>query len=398
MAGQLVEPEAHRLRPAIRRVGQRSPRVDTHQQRIEDVLLHSERYLDGRAGQPDLVIVPYRHPRQESFSRFWRLGHSSRWDRAHSHPTLCGMQIDGCGADAVCLSGGQEQENVARHWRQQQVAQDSRSDSDRDNQGRTPDEQSAPRHSPTLLMTDSTRMPGVGEPGIVIAFVAGLISITSPCCLPLLPGYLGYLTGLGGEEPDRRRRTIAAASLFVVGFTAVFIALGATASELGAVLLYNRLPVARVAGVFIAVMGAFLLLEGRIGFFSRGGDWSRRLAGGSLWTAPLLGAAFAVTWTPCIGPVLGAVLTLAGTTASLSQGVLLLTAYSLGLGVPFLALGLSVVRVRRWLRSAGRITAALQPVSGALLVAMGVLLVTDQWLPLISPALTWYANAHWPPI
>ncbi len=220
-------------------------------------------------------------------------------------------------------------------------------------------------------MTDSTSMPGVGEPGIFIAFVAGLISITSPCCLPLLPGYLGYLTGLGGAEPARRKRTMAAAALFVVGFTTVFIALGATASELGALLLYNRLPVARVAGVFIAVMGAFLLLEGRIGFF---------------------------TWTPCIGPVLGAVLTLAGTTASLSQGVLLLTAYSLGLGVPFLALGLSVVRVRPWLRSAGRITAALQPVSGTLLVAMGLLLVTDRWLPLISPVLAWYANAHWPPI
>src|SRR3989449_5330949 len=208
-------------------------------------------------------------------------------------------------------------------------------------------------------MTDSTRMPGVGEPGIAIAFVAGLISITSPCCLPLLPGYLGYLTGLGGEEPTRRNRTMAAAALFVVGFTAIFIALGATASELGALLLYNRLPVARVAGVFIAVMGTLLLLEGRIGFLSRGGDWSRRLAGGSLWTAPLLGAAFALTWTPCIGPVFGAGLTLAGTTASLSQGVLLLTAYSVGLGVAFVALGLSVARVRTWLWSAVRINAAL---------------------------------------
>ncbi len=238
----------------------------------------------------------------------------------------------------------------------------------------------------------------MGEPGIAIAFVAGLISITSPCCLPLLPGYLGYLTGLGGDEPARRNRTIAAAALFVLGFTAVFVALGATASELGALLLYNRVPVARIAGVFIAVMGAFLLLEGRVGFLSRGGDWSRRMAGGKLGTAPLLGAAFAVTWTPCIGPVLGAVLTLAGTTASLSQGVLLLTAYSIGLGVPFLALGLSVARVRLWLRSAGRITAAVQPVSGALLVVMGVLLVSDRWLPLISPVLAWYANAHWPPI
>jgi len=238
----------------------------------------------------------------------------------------------------------------------------------------------------------------VGEPGIAIAFVAGLISITSPCCLPLLPGYLGYLTGLGGDEPARRNRTIAAAGLFVLGFTAVFVALGATASELGALLLYNRVPVARIAGVFIAAMGAFLLLEGRFGFLGRGGDWSQRMAGGSLLTAPVLGAAFAVTWTPCIGPVLGAVLTLAGTTASLRQGVLLLAAYSIGLGVPFLALGLSVARVRPWLRSAGRITAALQPVSGALLVVMGVLLVSDRWLPLISPVLAWYANAHWPPI
>src|SRR6266702_4200423 len=223
-------------------------------------------------------------------------------------------------------------------------------------------------------MTDSTRMPGVGEPGIAIAFVAGLISITSPCCLPLLPGYLGYLTGLGGETPAHRNRTMAAAALFVLGFTAVFISLGATASELGALLLYNRLPLARVAGGFIAVMGAVLLLEGRIGFLSRGGDWSKRLAGGSLWTAPLLGAAFAVTWTPCIGPVLGAVLTLAGTTASLSQGVLLLTAYSLGLGLPFIGLGLSVHRVRASLRRIGRGAAVAHGLSGLLLITMGALL------------------------
>src|SRR6266849_1089641 len=195
----------------------------------------------------------------------------------------------------VCLPCSQEQENVASHRRQQKVAQDSRGDSDCHPQRSTPDEQSAPGHGPTLLMTDSTRMPGVGEPGIAIAFVAGLISITSPCCLPLLPGYLGYLTGLSGHEPARRNRTIAAASLFVLGFTVVFVALGATASELGALLLYNRVPVARIAGIFIAAMGAFLLLEGRVGFLSRGGDWSRRMAGGSLRTAPLLTPSPAVT-------------------------------------------------------------------------------------------------------
>src|SRR2546421_6457829 len=124
---------------------------------------------------------------------------------------------------------------------------DSSCETDCHCQGRTPDEQSAPGHGPTLLTSDSTRMPGVGEPGIAIAFVAGLISITSPCCLPLLPGYLGYLTGLGGEAPAHRNRTIAAAALFVLGFTAVFISLAATASELGALLLYNRLPLARMA-------------------------------------------------------------------------------------------------------------------------------------------------------
>lgn len=238
----------------------------------------------------------------------------------------------------------------------------------------------------------------MGEPGLAVAFVAGLISITSPCCLPLLPGYLGYLSGVHGDQSSGRGRTVMAAALFVLGFTIVFIALGATASELGALLLSYRLPVARVAGVFIVVMGAVLLLEGRLGFLSRSGDWTRHLTGGKLWTAPVLGAAFAVTWTPCVGPVLGAVLTLAGTTANLSQGVFLLTAYSLGLAVPFLALGLSVERIRGWLRPVGRITAALQPVSGGLLVVMGALLVTDRWLPLIAPVLAWYANARWPPI
>src|SRR5260370_12977172 len=118
------------------------------------------------------------------------------------------------------------------------------------------------------------------------------------------------------------------------------------------------------------------------------------MAGGKLGTAPVLGAAFAVTWTPCIGPVLGAVLTLAGTTASLSQGVLLLTAYSIGLGVPFLALGLSVARVRLWLRSAGRITAALPPASGPSLVGTGVRLVAAPSPPLLPPVVAWEPHVH----
>ena len=234
---------------------------------------------------------------------------------------------------------------------------------------------------------------------LAVAFGAGLISITSPCCLPLLPGYLGYLSGLSASAVDaNRRRTVAAALLFVGGFSLVFIALGATASVVGAVLLANRLAVAHVAGIFILVMGLMLLLEGRIGLFSRGGDWSRWSAGGTLWSAPVLGAAFAITWTPCIGPVLGAILTLAGTTAALGQGVALLAAYSLGLAVPFVALSLSVPKVHTLLRRLGRAPALMQGAAGALLVVMGVLLVTDRWLPLVSPVLAWYAQARWPPV
>jgi cytochrome c-type biogenesis protein len=234
---------------------------------------------------------------------------------------------------------------------------------------------------------------------LAVAFGAGVISITSPCCLPLLPGYLGYLTGLpAGELAENRRRTASAAALFVGGFSIVFVALGATASELGAQLLTYRLPLAHVAGVFILAMGLVLVLEGRVGLLSRGGDWSRWLGGGRLWTAPLLGAAFAITWTPCIGPVLGAILTLAGSTADLTRGVVLLVAYSLGLGLPFVALGLSVHRVRGWLRRIGRATVVIQGIAGLLLVAMGVLLLTDRWLPLVAPVLAWYAQARWPPI
>jgi len=228
-----------------------------------------------------------------------------------------------------------------------------------------------------------------------IAFVAGLVSITSPCCLPLLPGYLGYLTG---SATAGRRRTVLAAMLFVGGFSLVFVALGATASVLGSVLAAYRLPLARAAGVLILAMGLALLLEGRVGLLSRGGDWSRRFEGGRLTTAPALGAAFGITWTPCIGPVLGAILTLAGATASLVQGVALLVAYSLGLAVPFVLLSLSVTHVRGWLRRIGRGTAALQGASAVLLVAMGVLLVTNRWLPLIAPVLAWYAQARWPPL
>ena len=232
-----------------------------------------------------------------------------------------------------------------------------------------------------------------------IAMGAGVISISSPCCLPLLPGYLGYLTGMSSSElGERRWRPVLAAALFVAGFTAVFAALGATASALSHALLTHRRGLEEVAGAFILAIGLTLLLSSRIGLLNRGGDWSQRWAHGQLWAAAPLGAAFAITWTPCIGPVLAGILTLAASTDEVGQGILLLVVYSLGLGLPFLALSLSVHRVRSWLSRARRAVAIVHTGAGALLVAMGALLLTDRWLSLMSPLLRLYARAQWPPV
>ena len=233
---------------------------------------------------------------------------------------------------------------------------------------------------------------------VPIAFGAGLVSITSPCALPLLPGYLGYLTGLSTNElGSHRRRALLAALLFVSGFSAIFAALGATASVVGQFLLHQRGLFEIVAGILILLMGLVILLEGRLALLSRGGDWSRGWGRGHLWSTPILGAAFAITWTPCIGPVLGGVLTLAGSTGRVGEGVALLVVYSLGLGLPFVALSLSVSRVRTWLRAVGRRVALMRVASGGLLSVMGVLLISGLWLPLMAPLLRVFANAHWPP-
>ena len=235
--------------------------------------------------------------------------------------------------------------------------------------------------------------------GLAAAFGAGLISITSPCCLPLLPGYLGYLTGLDPAAMGARRgRTVAAALLFAAGFTAVFVTLGATASELGFLVSAHRALAERAAGAFIVLMGVALVLEGRFPFLGRSAHWAGALRGGSLATAAPLGAAFAITWTPCIGPILGAILALAGSAEDLASGVALLFVYSLGLAVPFVLLSLAVARAHRFLRRAARVTAGLQVVAGAILVGMGLLLLTGRWLPVIAPVLDAYARLHWPPV
>lgn len=227
-----------------------------------------------------------------------------------------------------------------------------------------------------------------------LAVAAGALSFSSPCTLPLVPGYIGYLTGVGSG----RRRMLAAAGLFVLGFSLVFTALGAGASSLGALLLEHRLLLDRLAGVAIVVLGLFVLGLVRLPPLMREGrPLMERVRPGPS-GALLLGVAFAFGWTPCVGPVLGSILLLSTAQGTVTVGALLLLLYSLGLGLPFLGAALFMERfgsVSGWLRRHG---AMLNSAGGLLLVGMGVLVFLGQFTQLLSPALELYARLQWPPI
>lgn len=238
------------------------------------------------------------------------------------------------------------------------------------------------------------------DPGVPLAFAAGILAFSSPCCLPLLPGYLAFVSDLAPGAPGDagRRRVLLGATLFVLGFAAVFTALGASASVLGSFLLENRQTLFRISGVFLLLVGAAMVLGADVPFLSRAaGTNLSRMRRGPAGAFPL-GMAFAFGWTPCIGPVLAGLLTYAGSTGSLSEGAALLFVYSMGLGLPFIAAALLYERAASsfsWLRRRGRVIARA---GGVVLVGMGVLLVTGSWMALFAPVLRWYARLGWPPI
>jgi cytochrome c-type biogenesis protein len=222
----------------------------------------------------------------------------------------------------------------------------------------------------------------MADPTIPIAFVAGLVSFLSPCVLPLVPGYISYMSGVGAQEiggGDSFRAGGAALS-FVGGFTAVFVALGATATLLGSFLREYRVELARAGGVLIIILGLVFMGVLKIPFLYREKRF-HPTPGAGLAGSALLGAAFAFGWSPCIGATMGAVLAMAagrGTTGGVGEGAFLLFVYSLGLGVPFLLAGIGVSRLTgavSWLRVHTR---TINLVSGALLVIVGLLFVTDQ--------------------
>jgi cytochrome c-type biogenesis protein len=228
----------------------------------------------------------------------------------------------------------------------------------------------------------------------LLALVAGVLSFSSPCTLPLVPGYLGYMSGVSSS----RGRTLGAACLFVAGFALVFTALGAAASSLGVLLLDHRSLLEKAAGVLIVLLGLFVLGLIRPPFLLREGrPLMERVRPGPA-GAFLLGLAFAFGWTPCIGPVLASILALAGAQGTVARGVALLLLYSLGLGLPFLAAAVAVEHVRSlsgWLR---RRASVVNATGGVLLVAMGALVFLGQFTVLLSPALELYSRLRWPPL
>jgi cytochrome c-type biogenesis protein len=214
--------------------------------------------------------------------------------------------------------------------------------------------------------------------GIFIAFTAGLLSFLSPCVLPLIPSYVTFITGLSLEDVSQARRAALIHSLlFISGFTLIFLALGASATALGQLLSYQRAWISRIGGVLIIVFGLYMLGVFNISLFSR----ERRVhiadkPVGYLGTV-LVGIAFGAGWTPCIGPILGSILTYAASEADLSRGLWLLLAYSMGLAVPFLVSAVAVERFLDFFTRMKRQMVWISRTSGVLMIAVGILMVTN---------------------
>ena len=217
--------------------------------------------------------------------------------------------------------------------------------------------------------------------GIVAAFMAGAISFLSPCVLPLVPGYVSFIAG----QPDLRtsgwRSRFAAFGLslcFVIGFSTVFITLGAGASALGALLLTWRTRLNLLGGAVIILFGLIMLGVFRLPVFGRDTRFHVAIPGGRPFGAYVLGLAFAFGWTPCIGPVLGAILTLSANSGSLNSGIWLLAIYSLGLGVPFLLTALLTDAIATRIKSIGRAGRVLYMVAGVAMELMGIAVMTGR--------------------
>jgi cytochrome c-type biogenesis protein len=225
----------------------------------------------------------------------------------------------------------------------------------------------------------------LGPGGVALAFAAGFVTFTSPCVLPLIPGYLSFVSGVGFDElGSRPARVAGTTAAFVAGFGTMFVAFGAGAAWFGDVLLTNRRTLELFAGGFIVFAG--LVVAGlplpRALLAERRAEVRRR--GGGPVTATLAGVAFAIGWTPCVGPTLAAILALAAGSGGAGEGAVLLAVYSLGLGVAFLLFGLLFTRALALVRALRRHWRSVSLASGTLLVAFGILLATGELVRLTT--------------
>ena len=240
-------------------------------------------------------------------------------------------------------------------------------------------------------------MEGAGNLSVLVAMLAGLLSFLSPCVLPLFPSYLSFVAGVSYDElagpaaSARTRRAVVSSSLcFIVGFSLVFVALGLPFSILGQALARHQRVVGQVGGLFIIVMGLYVAGWLRLPFLMRYWKVDLKARPAGTLGAFLAGVTFAVGWTPCVGPILGSILTLAGTVGKATTGVLMLAAYSLGLAVPFFLGALAMNRFLTLFDRYKRFLPVVSTASGVLLIAVGLLLVTGQftWLSAMALRLT----------
>jgi cytochrome c-type biogenesis protein len=228
------------------------------------------------------------------------------------------------------------------------------------------------------------------EVSLAVAFSAGLLSFLSPCVLPLIPSYVGFLTGMSVEEMQQRRGTALLHGLwFVGGFSLVFVLLGAAASALGTLLREYQHWLGRIGGVLLILFGLYLLGVIRPAFLMRERriELARKPLG--YFGSGVVGFTFGAAWTPCIGPILGGILTLAATQSGLARGMTLLAVYAVGLAIPFLITALLLDRFLVWFQRFRPYIVWVDRIAGGMLIVLGILLVTDSFTILAGYLTGW---------
>ena len=222
-------------------------------------------------------------------------------------------------------------------------------------------------------------MADIQSLGLLAALLAGTVSFLSPCVLPLVPGYVSYIAGRTAPgSAQGRAATIGLSLCFVLGFSTIFIALGASATALGQALLRWRFELNMVGGGIVILFGLFMLGAARLRSLEREFRLNLDIPGGQPTASYVLGLAFGFGWTPCIGPILGAILTASAAQATIGDGMTLLAVYSAGLGLPFLMVAAFIQQASRRLRSARKFGRVLHRAAGGVMVLMGLAMMTGQ--------------------